>query len=166
MPQVTFPTLSLSLTDTFARYTGAARHGINAYTGVLSVMEGLIADEADGAQLVVANGSRVASRPLAEIVREVLASPLYEAGLRDEAKPAKISDAQAGMLQRVGDYVARRHLSEKPLEAGQAYLLSVMVLNRLHDQQPVRQADSTIGTYDVQTWSPGSCRSSLMFALS
>jgi len=77
----------------------------------------------------------------------------------------KISDAQAGMLERIGAYVADKKLSDKPLDAGQAYLLSIMVLNHVHDQQPVRQADSTIGTYDVQTWAPGSSRSSMMFAL-
>jgi hypothetical protein len=165
MPQALFPTLSLSLTDTFARYTGAARHGINAYTSIMSVMEGLIQDEAAGVQLVVANGSKVGSVPLADIVRETLASPLYLAGLKDEAKIAKISDVQAGMLQRIGAYVATKKLSDRPLDIGQAYLLSTMVLDRLHDRQPVRQADSTVGTYDVQTWSPGSSRSGLMFAL-
>lgn len=165
MPQALFPALGLSLTDSFARYTGAARHGINAYTSAMSVMEGLIQDEAAGAQLVVANGSKVGSVPLADIVRETLASPLYEAGLKDEARAVKISSAQAGMLERIGAYVATKKLSDKPLDMGQAYLLSIMVLDRLHDRQPVRQADSTVGTYDVQTWSPGSTRSSLMFAL-
>jgi hypothetical protein len=165
MPKMSFPALGLSLTDTFARYTGAARHGINAYTSVMNVMEALIQDEASGGQLVVANGSKVGSMPLAEIVRQVLGSPLYKVGVKDETKGVKITDAQAGMLQRIGAYVAEKGLSDKPLDAGQAYLLSVMVLNHVHDQQPRRQADSTIGTYDVQTWAPGSSRAGMMFAL-
>jgi hypothetical protein len=166
MPQTSFPALGLSLTDTFARYTGAARFGMNGPANVINVMEGLIRDEASGVQLVVRNGSRVGSTPLAEIVREVIHSPVFEAGMKDEARPVKISEPMADTLKRIGEYVAAKNLAEKPLDAGRAYLLSVMVLNHIHDRQPTPRRDSTVATYDAETWSPRSCQSGVMFALS
>ncbi len=165
MPQTSFPALGLSLTDTFARYTGAVRFGMNGPANVISVMEGLIQDEAAGVQLVVRNGSRVGSTPLAEIVREVIHSPVYEAGAKADATPVKISDHMADTLGRISAYVAAKKLADAPLDAGQAYLLSVMVLNRIHDRQPTPQRDSKVASYEAKIWSPRSCQSGVMFAL-
>lgn len=150
---VELPAVAIGLTNAFAARTKSARSmGIDPYLAVGDVIETLAADEAKGMQLAFRGEEGLKSQPFSSLARDIYLSPHFRALNESGVQTCRVSTGQAQMLARVRDGLNARLNLPQPLQAGEAYLLSVVFLNELHDRR-LTQVHTGNGEYRVTEYS-------------